>query len=34
MDWKVDIDTNSVKAVGRYNKFEKQEVNDLFENTI
>jgi hypothetical protein len=23
-----------VKAVGRFNKFEKQEVNELFENTI
>lgn len=23
-----------MKAVGRFNKFEKQEVNELFENTI
>lgn len=33
MDWQVAIDTTSVKAVGRFNKFERQEVNDLFENT-
>ena len=33
MDWQVAIDTTSIKAVGRFNKFERQEVNDLFENT-
>jgi len=34
MDWKVAVDTVSVKAVGRYNKFERQEVDEIFDNTI
>ena len=28
------IDTSTVKAVGRFNKHERHEVNDLFENTV
>lgn len=32
-DWKVAIDTTSAKAVGRFNKFERKEVDELFDNT-
>lgn len=28
------IDTSTVKAVGRFNKHERQEVNELFDNTV
>lgn len=34
MDWQVAIDQSSEKAVGRFNKFERAEVNDLFMNKI
>ena len=34
MDWQVAIDQNTDKAVGRFNKFERAEVNELFMNKI
>ena len=34
MDWEVALDQTSDKAVGRYNKLDKGEVNDLFRNKI
>ena len=34
MDWEVAIDQNTEKAVGRFNKFERAEVNELFMNKV
>lgn len=34
MDWQIGIDQNTEKAVGRFNKFERSEVNELFMNKI
>ena len=34
MDWQVAIDQNTEKAVGRFNKFERAEVNELFMNKV
>lgn len=33
MDWKVAVDTASVKAVGTFNKFERSELEELFDHT-
>lgn len=34
MNWEVALDQNSEKAVGRFNKQDRSEVNDLFMNKI
>ena len=34
MNWEVALDQSSEKAVGRFNKLDKAEVNDLFKNRI
>ena len=34
MNWEVALDQTSEKAVGRFNKHDKSEVNDLFKNKI
>ena len=34
MNWEVSLDQTSEKAVGRYNKNDRSEVNDLFRNKI
>ena len=34
MNWEVALDQTSEKAVGRFNKLDKAEVNDLFKNKI
>ena len=34
MNWEVAIDQNTEKAVGRFNKFERAEVNELFINKV
>ena len=34
MNWEVAIDQNTEKAVGRFNKFERAEVNELFMNKV
>ncbi len=34
MDWEVALDQSSEKAVGRFNKLDRSEVNDLFRNKI
>ena len=34
MNWEVALDQNSEKAVGRFNKHDRSEVNDLFRNKI
>ena len=34
MDWQVAIDQTTEKAVGRFNKFERAEVNELFMNKV
>ena len=34
MNWEVALDQNSDKAVGRFNKMDRAEVNDLFRNKI
>ena len=33
-DWQVTLDQSSEKAVGRFNKFERAEVNELFNNSV
>jgi len=32
MDWQVAVDSSTNKAVGRFNKFDKSEVAELFNN--
>jgi len=34
MNWEVALDQTSEKAVGRFNKLDRTEVNDLFRNKI
>jgi len=34
MNWEVALDQTSDKAVGRFNKLDRTEVNDLFMNKI
>ena len=34
MNWEVGLDQSSEKAVGRFNKLDRVEVNDLFKNKI
>ncbi len=34
MNWEVALDQSSEKAVGRFNKMDRVEVNDLFRNKI
>ena len=34
MNWEVALDQNSDKAVGRFNKMDRTEVNELFKNKI
>ena len=34
MEWEVALDQTSDKAVGRFNKLDRTEVNDLFRNKI
>lgn len=34
MNWEVALDQTSEKAVGRFNRHDKAEVNDLFKNKI
>lgn len=34
MNWEVALDQTSEKAVGRFNKLDRTEVNDLFKNKI
>lgn len=34
MNWEVSLDQTSEKAVGRFNKHDRAEVNDLFRNKV
>ena len=34
MDWQVAVDQTSEKAVGRFNKIDRHEINELFQNRI
>ena len=34
MNWEVALDQTSEKAIGRFNKLDRSEVNDLFVNRI
>ena len=34
MNWEVALDQTSEKAVGRFNRHDRAEVNDLFKNKI
>lgn len=34
MNWEVALDQNSDKAVGRFNRMDRTEVNELFKNKV
>ena len=34
LNWEVTVDQTSEKAIGRFNKLDRSEINDLFKNKI